>query len=338
MEDELALLITVVLAAESDQPAREACGQLVRRIDGRIVQSGDCSDEEPGCWSVSISRVNGTRAARTDTRALAETVRGFVHQLGPGFARQRVACDPPAAWTVVDDPELVGQLVPGGERMLVEAWAGTELFPVEHFPIEHSPVEHSPVEHRPVAHRPVAHRPAENSPVEHRPVESSPAENGTGEHRPGGSGLEGTLGPRAAESGRAEGRPLNGSSAATEDADSTDPAAHLQLWVDVLTDRAAGAEWQARAVASRVTRAAEITEVIDHHDGLVTVGLDLGPALSSPAQAVLDAMSGIGRSGWTPLEWEGASAVTRWVAEPRPETGIAALELTAGAQDADLAD
>lgn len=257
MEDELALLITVVLAADADQPAREACAPLVKRIAGRIVQSGDCSDEEPGCWSVSISRLNGARASRTDTRALADAVRGFVHTLGPGFAEQRVACDPPAAWTVVDDPDLVGQLVPGGERMLVEAWAGTEYFPNEDAPL---------------------------------------------------------TGP-----------------AAKVNRDGDDAGApHLQLWVDVLTDRAAGAEWQARAVASRVTRAAEITEVIDHRDGLVTVGLDLGPAAGSPAQAVLDAMSGIGRPGWTPLEWEGDSAVTRWVAEPRPDTGIAALELTAG--------
>lgn len=265
MEDELALLITVVLAAEADQPARDACGQLARRIDGRIVQSGDCSDEEPGCWSVSISRLNGTRTARTDTRALADAVRGFVHQLGPGFARQRVACDPPAAWTVVDDPELVGQLVPGGERMLVEAWAGAEDFPIEAGPMA--------------------------DPV-----------------------------------------------AASDVAEPADAPPHLQLWVDVLTDRSAGAEWQARAVASRVTRAAEITEVINHHNGLITVGLDLGPALGSPAQVVLDAMSGIGRPGWTPLEWEGESAVTRWVAMPRPEAGIAALELTAGPPSTDLED
>ncbi|MBQ6643192.1 MAG: hypothetical protein IJH84_19455, partial [Saccharopolyspora sp.] len=117
----LELLITVVLGAEDDGRAREACLPLLQRVGGRIVESGDCSDEEPGCWSVTISRP--ADSTHTGPAALARAVRTFLRELGSLYSGQRVACEPPAAWAVIDDPELVGELVPGGERLLLEAWA-----------------------------------------------------------------------------------------------------------------------------------------------------------------------------------------------------------------------
>lgn len=126
--DELELMITVVVAADDDRAARRACEPLVHRVGGRIVECGDCSDEEPGCWSVTISvpaSSSGDGAA-----ALSRAVRIFLRELGSEFSRHRVSCEPPTAWTVVDDPDLVGNLVPGGERLLVEAWVGDPGSPV----------------------------------------------------------------------------------------------------------------------------------------------------------------------------------------------------------------
>jgi hypothetical protein len=124
-DDELELLITVVLGAEDETSAHTACANLLDRIGGRPVNAADCSDEEPGCWSVSIAG----RAGETGRHpaALSRAVRGFLRELGPGFSRQRVSCAPPTAWAVVDEPELVAELVPGGERLLVEAWLDDAL-------------------------------------------------------------------------------------------------------------------------------------------------------------------------------------------------------------------
>jgi hypothetical protein len=69
---------------------------------------------------------------------------------------------------------------------------------------------------------------------------------------------------------------------------------------------------------------------MDPHDGVLSVRMDLGPALAPPPQTVLTAVSALDRSGWTPLRWEGDTASTRWVAEPRPDTGITELELSSG--------
>ncbi|WP_344127612.1 hypothetical protein [Saccharopolyspora halophila] len=118
--DELELLVTVVLAADDEHSAHTACADLLERTGGRPVTAADCSEEEPGCWSVSIARRTGETGRRT--AALSRAVRTFLRELGPGFARQRVSCEPPTAWAVVDEPESIGQLVPGGERLLVEAW------------------------------------------------------------------------------------------------------------------------------------------------------------------------------------------------------------------------
>ena len=124
-DEELELLITVVLAAEDENSAHAACANLLSRIGGRVVNTADCSDEEPGCWSVSLAARSGETGPHP--AALSRAVRGFLRELGPEFARHRVSCAPPTAWTVVDEPELIGELVPGGERLLVEAWLDDAL-------------------------------------------------------------------------------------------------------------------------------------------------------------------------------------------------------------------
>ncbi|MDI2031610.1 hypothetical protein QFW96_23480 [Saccharopolyspora sp. TS4A08] len=118
---ELELHITVVVGAQDEASAREACEGLVRRIDGRVITAADCSDEEPGCWALTMSR--GTGETGWHVAALSRVVRNFLRELGPDYARHRVACAPPTAWSVVDDPELVGELVPAGERLLIETWS-----------------------------------------------------------------------------------------------------------------------------------------------------------------------------------------------------------------------
>lgn len=118
---ELELLITVVVGAQDEPSARAACDDLLRRVGGRVVTVGDCSDEEPGCWSLTMSR--GTGETGWHVAALSRVVRNFLRELGPDYARYRVACAPPTAWAVVDDPELVDELVPAGERLLIEAWS-----------------------------------------------------------------------------------------------------------------------------------------------------------------------------------------------------------------------
>ncbi|MFC7341297.1 hypothetical protein [Saccharopolyspora griseoalba] len=124
-DDELELLITVVLGAEDETSARTACADLLDRVGGEPVNAADCSDEEPGCWSVTIAGRTGETGRHP--AALSRAVRGLLRELGPGFARQRVSCAPPTAWTVVDEPDLVAELVPGGERLLVEAWLDDAL-------------------------------------------------------------------------------------------------------------------------------------------------------------------------------------------------------------------
>jgi hypothetical protein len=225
-----------------------------------VVRAIDCSDEEPGCWSVTISRVSGERATQNVAGALARAVRTFVRRLGDEFPTPRVACEPPTAWTVLDDPALLEALVPGAERLLVEAWAGGD-----------------PQQNKPVADE---GRPDEVT----APERVKPAEPSAG--------------------------------------------SRLSLRVDVATDRSAGAEWQARAVASRVARSGKITRVAPHGH-LLSVHIDLGPSINSPTVALHDAVASLGRSGWSEVEWSGGSGSIRWSAAPVPPAGIAALELTA---------
>jgi hypothetical protein len=124
-EIELELLITIVVSADGDPSARQACRPLLRRVGGRIVASGDCSDEEPGCWSVTIGKPAADAGCPLGPVALSGAVRQFLRELGPDYAGHRVACEFPTAWTVIDDSDLLQALVSGGERLLVEAWAGS---------------------------------------------------------------------------------------------------------------------------------------------------------------------------------------------------------------------
>ncbi|MGM1064251.1 hypothetical protein [Saccharothrix sp. Mg75] len=248
---DLELLITAVVAADDERQARDACAGLLR-LGGRVVRATDCSDEEPGCWSVTISRPSGERVARNVAAALARAVRSFVRLLGDDLPVPRVACEPPTAWTVLDDPDRLDGLLPGGERLLVEAWVGGD--------------------------------PAHRGEVPDGPGEPAAPEVGTG--------------------------------------------TRLLLRVDVHTDRPERAEWQARAVASRVAGNGKITRVapLGH---LQSVHIDLGLKVTSATVALQDAAASLGRSGWTSVEWVGESGTTRWSATTVPPSGIAALELTA---------
>jgi hypothetical protein len=127
-EDDLVLLITVVVEAADEQQALAACDAFTSRAGARVLDARDCSDEEPGCWAVIITEPSPEKASHNVSAALARAVRTFVRGLGDGFAASRVACEPPTAWTVLDDPELISGLVPGAERVLVEAWAGDDPF------------------------------------------------------------------------------------------------------------------------------------------------------------------------------------------------------------------
>lgn len=122
------LLITVVVEAADEQQALAACDALISDTGARVVDARDCSDEEPGCWAVVITRPSPEKATHNLSAALARAVRTFVRGLGDGFPTPRVACEPPTAWTVLDEPELINGLVPGAERVLVEAWAGDDPF------------------------------------------------------------------------------------------------------------------------------------------------------------------------------------------------------------------
>ncbi|MGW4115552.1 hypothetical protein ACWEFJ_32145 [Actinosynnema sp. NPDC004786] len=270
--EDLELLITAVVAADDEQQARAACAALLRRVGGRVVRAFDCSDEEPGCWSVTISRVSGERASGNVAGALARAVRAFVRQLGDEFPTPRVACEPPTAWTVLEDPALLDPLVPGAERLLVEAWAGGD-------------------------------------PSQQHHTREAGAPDAGRDREPQGRSTD-TPAPE---------RVITADSASET---------RLSLRVDVATDRSASAEWQARAVASRVARSGKITRVAPHGH-LLSVHMDLGSSVSSPTVALHDAVASLGRSGWSPVEWSGASGSIRWSAAPAPAAGIAAMELTA---------
>jgi len=254
-EEELKLLVTVVVGAQDDAHARGACQDLLRMIGGTVVESRDCSDEEPGCWSVMIGLRSGVYAMSGDPAGLARAVRVFIRGLGTNTGVPRICCEPPTAWTVLEDPELVGNLVNGGERVLVEAWSGA-LPPVP------------------------------------------------------GTSNQTAAAPRPKDPG---------GKASTS----------LWLMVDVVTERPTAAQWQARALAARITRSATVTGTAEH-EGLQRVRIDLGGCAEPPKKAVQAAAERLGRTGWSAVDHDGSVAVLRWVAEPRPASGIAALELTGG--------
>jgi hypothetical protein len=178
---------------------------------------------------------------------------------------------------VLDDPERLDGLVPGAERLLVEAWAGGDP--------DRKRAEEAPAD----------------AEVEPESPEWPPEE---------------VIQEPDDLPGRVENTTVSG--------------VRLLLRVDVKADRRAGAEWQARAVASRVAHTSYITRV-DPHDHVLSVHIDLGPSVDSPTTALLGAVSSMGRSGWSAVEWVGDDAVIRWSASPAPDSGITALELTASA-------
>jgi hypothetical protein len=251
-EDEVELLITAVVSAEDEDTATSACEDLVDKFAGRVVATTDCSDEEPGCWAVTIRVDSGERAHGNAAKVLPRVVRRFVRALGPHVLVPKVACEPPTAWTVLDDPDLVDTLVPGGDRLLIEAWCGSDF-------------------------RGLA---AKSS-------KAKPAVAGT----------------------------------------------RLRLRVDVVADRvadqAASAEWQARAVAGRIVRASTITG-ISELNGVLSVDVDLGATDADPGEVVSAAMAAIDWPGWSKVSRKGDTAHSRWVAAPRPPSGITALELRSG--------
>ena len=261
MEDRVDLLVTVVLAAADEQAARQACHELQWNVDGRIVESADCSAEEPGCWSVTMRVPTEERATHNVAAPLARAVRQFVRSLGPAFPAPHVACEPPTAWTVLDDPEPLGALVAGAERLLIEAWFGEDPYP-------------------PAAAEPAW--PREEAPEQPAPRKTTPETTG-----------------------------------------------RLWLRVDVATDRPPAAEWQARAVASRVAANPALAGVTEL-DGVVSVRFDLGPASGGPEDAVRAAAAALEFTGWSDPTSAGEHVFTEWIAQPRPVTGITALALSSG--------
>lgn len=259
MDDHVELLVTVVLAASGDQPARSACGPLMWQVDGRIVATADCSAEEPGCWSVTLRVPSEERATHHVAAPLARAVRQFVRSLGPGFTVPRVSCEPPTAWTVLEDEDAVTSLVEGAERILVEAWFGDDPYP-------------------------------------------------------GGALADGDP-DEAVEPGEAP-QAVPGAA-----------ASRLTLRVDVATSRAAGAEWQARALASRISRTVTLAGITER-DGVLSVLVDLGTAPTPAPQSVRAAAEALDRPGWSALRWEGETAMTTWTAQPRPDSGITEVELS----------
>jgi hypothetical protein len=271
-DDRVELLVTVVLVAEGERGARAACQELVWQVDGRIVEATDCSAEEPGCWSVTLRVPSEERATHNVAAPLARAVRQFVRGLGPEFVVPTVSCEPPTAWTVLDDPDAIESLVAGAERLLVEAWYGGDPYP---------------------------------------------AGPDAKQHESQKSSQEGE--PRKAPEPRRQPPPAGDTGPAT--------GCRLTLRVDVATSRAAGAQWQARALASRISRTATVADVVEH-DGVLSVLVDLGTATTPVPQTVLTAVSALDRPGWSALRWEGETARTTWTAQPRPESGITELELS----------
>jgi hypothetical protein len=277
-DDRVELLVTVVLAAEGERAARAACRDLVWQVDGRIVESADCSAEEPGCWSVTLRVPSEERATHNVAAPLARAVRQFVRGLGPDFVVPTVSCEPPTAWTVLDDPDAVESLVSGAERLLVEAWYGGDPYPAGD---------------------------NENQDENREPRESK---------------------KKAPEMPEAPRQPARRQLPSTGDPGPT-TGCRLTLRVDVATSRVAGAQWQARALASRISRTATVAGVTEH-DGVLSVLVDLGTAHTPVPQTVLTAVSALDRPGWSALRWEGDTALTTWTANPRPESGITELELS----------
>lgn len=288
MDDHVELLVTVVLAADDERAARAACRDLVWQVDGRIVASADCSAEEPGCWSVTLRVPSEERATHHVAAPLARAVRQFVRGLGPDFVVPIVSCEPPTAWTVLDDPDAVSSLAPGAERILVEAWYGGDPY-------------------ADAAKETAVELPAKSAVKPPETVIETASETQLPDD------------PQAVNA-----KP---ESYVAADGPGEPVGCRLRLRVDVATSRVAGAQWQARALASRISRTATLAGITEH-DGVLSVLVDLGTAHTPVPQTVLTAVSALDRPGWSALRWEGETAITTWTAKPRPESGITELELS----------
>ncbi|GAB2734721.1 hypothetical protein GCM10027174_04490 [Salinifilum aidingensis] len=114
--------ITAVVGAESASAAVDACSALAELLSGEVAGAVDCSAEEPGCWAVTIRRAGAASSgAQPAEVTLSGAVRRMLRALGAPLARGQVHCAPPTAWAVLEHPELLAELVPGGERLLLEA-------------------------------------------------------------------------------------------------------------------------------------------------------------------------------------------------------------------------
>ncbi|RJQ70288.1 hypothetical protein D5S17_29355 [Pseudonocardiaceae bacterium YIM PH 21723] len=395
MEQSLELLITVVVAAENEEQAVAACTPFVERVDGRIVRAVDCSTEDPGCWAVSVIRSSSETVTKNPSAGLSRAVRVFVRGLATESG-YRVACEPPTAWTIIDDQPSVHALVPAGERILVEAWLDRVPLPGEQPQPPPSPIAtgsadtsvaavnqpEEPADKAEVTHAlrevreepialPVTADPDENPVVAAEPPPAEPIAVELTTVPASEPGLEDpTAIPAAAfepialepeiedvvleepvieDAILVEGADSMESAPAQPDIEDPEieveavapepeplaslvtereiPLARLRLWVEVATERAAPAEWQARAVASRIVRTATISDYVQR-DGVIGVGMDLGQVDVSPAQAVLAAVSALGRPGWSPMRWDGDTATICWIASPSPDSGVIGLELS----------
>ncbi len=114
--------ITAVVGADTASAAVAACSDLAELLSGEIAGTVDCSAEEPGCWAVTIHRTGAALSGTQSTEAtLSGTVRRMLRALGAPLTRGQVHCAPPTAWAVLEQPEVLAELVPGGERLLLEA-------------------------------------------------------------------------------------------------------------------------------------------------------------------------------------------------------------------------
>lgn len=290
MDAQLELMVTVVLAARDDRRARRACADLAGRLGGTVTQAADLLDEEPGCWSVTIALSRPAPADAGSPAALTAAVRGLIAEIAPG-AGVETSCEPPTAWAVIDDIEVLAPVVSRGERLLVEVWSEPATL-------------------------------APSAPPRPRAPSRAPAEPGhvliarTSDFNPDGSPADGVTG--GGDTG--EGDPAGDGRPADD---------RLSLWLVLVPGRPDGARWLARAVAGRIVRHAEITEVIELDD-MTCVGMDLGVLDRPPIAGVLAAVAALGSPGWTPVCHNDQVVTTRWVALPRPAAGVLAMEIAAG--------
>lgn len=123
-DSELQCVVTAVVGASDAAAARQACSDVAARLHGEIADAADCSAEDPGCWAVTIRAASAVPSGvRSPDATLSAGVRRMLRALGVSSTRGLVHCAPPAAWAVLEDPELLTGLIPHAERLLLEARA-----------------------------------------------------------------------------------------------------------------------------------------------------------------------------------------------------------------------